>query len=179
MDEKFDHGPVVSQFKEEILPTDTYETLRDRLFSLSAEVLVQALPTYLKGKINLKAQDDSKASFARMVNKEDAYIPPKFLVATLKGLTLQGKWKVNFIKDHETTPTPEVVERFIRAMDPWPVAWTEIKIPSGKNIKKLRLKILKAHLEALKLVLDLVQLEGKNPVSWEEFKRGYPQSRLS
>src|SRR5512146_3102875 len=30
MDEKMDHGPIVTQFKEEILPSDTGDSLRDR-----------------------------------------------------------------------------------------------------------------------------------------------------
>ena len=37
-----------------------------------------------------------------------------------------------------------------------------------------RLKLLKAHLEEGKLILDEVQLEGKDPVSWKQFKEGYP-----
>ena len=44
----------------------------------------------------------------------------------------------------------------------------------GKLLK--RLKILKAHMEADKLVLDLVQLEAKNPVSWEQFSQAYNEA---
>ena len=61
---------------------------------------------------------------------------------------------------------PVSTERFIRAMQPWPGTWTLI---DGK-----RLKILQAHLENEKLVLDEVQLEGKNPVTYQQFKEGYP-----
>ncbi len=60
-------------------------------------------------------------------------------------------------------------------MDPWPQAWTTVKLTTNnKQTSEKRLKILKAHIENEKLVLDLVQLEGKNEVSWNEFKRGYP-----
>ena len=52
-------------------------------------------------------------------------------------------------------------------MYPWPVAWSFVK-------NQKRLKILKAHIDDKRLILDSVQLEGKNPTSWEEFKRGYP-----
>src|SRR5450830_1643742 len=51
MDEKVDHGPIVSQFKEEILPTDTGETLRARLFERSAGVLVELMKPYMQAKI--------------------------------------------------------------------------------------------------------------------------------
>jgi methionyl-tRNA formyltransferase len=59
-------------------------------------------------------------------------------------------------------------------MHPWPGAWTNIKIFKDSEPKYLRLKILKAHFADEKLKLDYVQLEGKKPISWEEFTRGYP-----
>jgi len=57
-------------------------------------------------------------------------------------------------------------------MQPWPAAWTFVHI-SPTDTKDRRLKILKAHLEEAKLVLDEVQLEGKLPTSWKQFKEGY------
>jgi methionyl-tRNA formyltransferase len=48
MDEKVDHGPVLSQFKEDIVPSDTTGTLRARLFERSAEVLAELLTPYLQ-----------------------------------------------------------------------------------------------------------------------------------
>ena len=44
MDEKMDHGPILTQFKEEILETDTAESLRKRLFEKSAQVLIEMIP---------------------------------------------------------------------------------------------------------------------------------------
>ena len=41
-----------------------------------------------------------------------------------------------------------------------------------------RIKLLKAHIEDGKLVLDQVQLEGKNQVSWKQFKEGYPKAKF-
>lgn len=143
MDERIDHGPIVSQFKEEILPTDNSESLRTRLFERSAEVLVELIEPYLKSKITPRVQDDSQATMTKTLKKEDGYIDL-------------------------TKTEPTIAERFVRAMQPWPGAWTFI----GKK----RLKILKAHLEGQKLILDEVQLEGKNPVSWKQFKEAYPNS---
>ncbi|HKC04518.1 MAG TPA: methionyl-tRNA formyltransferase [Patescibacteria group bacterium] len=142
MDEKVDHGPIVTQFKEDILPTDTSDILRDRLFARSADVLVETLPAYIQGKIKLKPQDESEATYTHLAKKEDGFIK------------LGQK-------------TPEEAERFIRAMLPWPGAWTYL--PNEK-----RLKLLKSHVEDGKLVLDEVQLEGKDPVSAKQFKEAYP-----
>ncbi len=57
------------------------------------------------------------------------------------------------------------IERQIRAFYPWPGSHTFYK---GK-----RLKILKARLEKNKLIIEEVQLEGKKPVSFEDFLRGH------
>jgi methionyl-tRNA formyltransferase len=75
-----------------------------------------------------------------------------------------------FFSMNEKTPTE--VEKLVRAMLPWPGAWTLIRL-SAADEKKKRLKLLKAHLEETKLVIDEVQLEGKDPVTWKQFKEGY------
>lgn len=152
MDEELDHGSIVAQFKEEILADDTTATLRARLFSRSAEVLLELLPAYLAGKIKLREQDHAKATFSKSLKKEDGFLD-------LKKTKLQE------------------AERFIRAMDPWPIAWTLLRLDSSGQAK--RMKILKSHIEEGKLVLDEVQLEGKNPVSWKQFKEAYPDSAFS
>ena len=60
---------------------------------------------------------------------------------------------------------PIILERKIRAYKNWPGAYTEV---NGKI-----LKITKAHIDNGKLVIDRVQLEGKNEMDFEEFQRGY------
>lgn len=164
MDEKLDHGPVVVQFKEDILPDDTGESLRDRLFAKSAEILVETIPPYVQGKAKPKPQDDAKATYTKMVKKEDGFV-------------------------NLDQPEADQIERKLRAYTPWPGIWTEVKI-NGEN---KRLKILKLHLEkdtsqvadlpraksrgrtpGMVLALDQVQLEGKNKVTWKQFKEAYP-----
>jgi len=192
MDNKFDHGPIVTQFKEEIKEDDTYGTLRDRLFAKSADVLVGMLPAYIKGKINLKMQDDSKATFAGEIGKKDAFIPPELLWSVVGGQWSEknNEWKIPFIKNYSLVPSAYSLDRFIRAMQPWPIAWTNIQLNAIRNTQNdKRLKILKAHIETRKksqetqneksysvsripyLALDEVQLEGKNPV--------YPEANFS
>jgi methionyl-tRNA formyltransferase len=153
MDEKVDHGPVVCQFKEDILPTDDGETLRARLFERSAEVLVETIEPYLQGKIRPKVQDDSEATFTKIMTREDGHIDL-------------------------TNPDPIKTEQFVRAMLPWPVAWTNVQL-SVEDTQTKRLKIYKSHVENGKLVLDEVQLEGKDPVSWKQFKEGYPSATFA
>jgi len=170
MDEKLDHGPIVNKFKEEIFPDDTYESLRNRLFEKSAEVLVETIPPYVQGKTNPKKQDDSLATYAKIIDKEDSYLSPKILNAVMMGKTPKATWNIKFISKYIVKPTPETIKRLYRAMLPWPGVWTTVKI---NNVGVKRLKILKLHLEKGIIVLDDVQLEGKNPVTWKQFVGAY------
>lgn len=172
LDEKMDHGLIISQFSEYIETNDTVEALRHRLSARSAEVLETLIPAYISGKINLKSQDHEKATYSRVITKEHGFVPPKSLSAALKGKQITEPWDIGFISGYEITGSAETIERFIRAMNPWPSAWTLIKI----NDQELRLKLLKAHIDYKKLVLDEVQLEGKNPVIWEQFQEGYKEA---
>jgi len=145
MDKNMDHGPIVTHFKEDILPNDTTESLRERLFERSADVLIQLIPACISGKVKLKEQNEKEVTFTKVLTKQDGYI------------------------DFTIHQSPVTVHNFIRAMNPWPGAWMRLE-------NQKRLKLLKAHLEEGKLVLDEVQLEGKDPVSWKQFKEGYPKA---
>ncbi|HUV43147.1 MAG TPA: methionyl-tRNA formyltransferase [Patescibacteria group bacterium] len=148
MDEKIDHGPILSQFKEEIRPNDTAESLLKRLFLAGAKVLTTILLSYLEGKIELREQDDSQATPTKKFTREDG--------------------KINWQEE------PAKIERKIRAFYPWPETWTEVTIKEEKK----RLKILKAHLENNRLILDQVQLESKKAVTYKQFKEGYPEAKI-
>ena len=152
LDEEMDHGPILSQFKEDVLATDTSGSLRERLFRRSAQFLADLIPSYLNRKIKPKEQDHDNATFTKILKKEDGFID-------------LNKTEAAF------------AERFIRSRHPWPVAWTLLRLDSSGQAQK-RLKILKAHVEEEKLILDEVQLEGKKPVSWQQFKEGYPEVKF-
>lgn len=194
MDEKFDHGPIVAAEKEKIRPDDNQESLYTRLFTKGAELAIKTLPNYLNGKIIPQPQDHTKATFAKHITRDDGFIPPQFLAAALQGDPLRAHWEIRWMlnsakKPIALHPSPVTIELFIRAMSPWPGAWTHIELKT-KSIKheqgsrqngKARLKILKAHLgkpqpTTYTLQPDLVQLEGKKPVSWKQFKEAYPDA---
>ena len=57
------------------------------------------------------------------------------------------------------------------------------------NKENLKIKILKAHLsrpdrplkpigDRESLVIDEIQLEGKKPITWQQFQAGYPEARF-
>lgn len=149
MNEEFDAGEIIAQQTEKILDTDSPNDLYERLFTKGADLLVKTLPDYLEGEIKLRPQGVRTTAYAKRLSKEDG--------------------KIDWSKD------PQYLERFIRAMLPWPTAWTNIEI----NGEQKRLKILNSHLENNNLLLDLVQLEGKKPVSFKQLKEGYQEVKIS
>lgn len=113
LDAEVDHGPILNQKEEKILPTDTAETLYDRLFNIGANLLPKVLQLYLDGKITLKEQNHNLASFTPHLSRTDGYI------------------------DVTNPPAAEKLDRMIRAYYPWPGVWTRLKINDE------RLKIVK------------------------------------
>lgn len=146
LDSGMDHGPIVAQFTESIKSGDVPESLGTRLFARGAQVLVDLLPAYLAGKIALKVQNDRQATTTKLLNKESGFVP----LSDIK-LAIDGKKAVE-------------LDRLYRAMQSWPGIWT--------LFKEKRLKITKAHLEDT-WVIDEVQLESRNPVTWLQFKQTY------
>ncbi|MBI2590886.1 MAG: hypothetical protein HYW33_03345, partial [Candidatus Blackburnbacteria bacterium] len=185
MDEQFDHGPIVVVEKEEVRSNDNQESLYTRLFTKGAELAIKILPNYLSGKITPQPQNHSKATFARHITREDGFIPPQFLAAALQGVPLQAQWKIRWMLDsnkkpYNLQPSPHNLELFIRAMSPWPGAWSTVTVNSDSGKVTKRLKLLCSHRTRSdsggdKLKLDEIQLEGKNPVSWKQFRQWQPQ----
>jgi len=144
MDEKMDHGPIIHQFKIPINPDETTASLLEKSFNQTAKILPEIIKRsysfYPDRGLKSNKQDDKQATYTKLIKKEDGFIPWK---------TLEKAKKADGIE----------IERFIRAMTPWPGVWT-INPQTQK-----RLKILKARLENEKLIVDEVQWEGRKPTS--------------
>ena len=172
MDENLDKGQLISSFTEDILPEDTTETLRERLYTRSVKVLEKLLPAYIDGRAKLISIDNHPGTFTTRVDRSHAFIPPNYIKVALDGKATNDDWDIKFINNFTIKPTPSVIESFVRAMQTWPTAWTEVKI--GKDKKSL--KIHKTHLDNEKLGIDEVQLEGKTIVSYKQFREGYAEA---
>jgi len=163
LDRKLDHGPILSQKKIKIENDDNLESLSKKLSESGAELLIKTLPDFLENKIALQMQDDSKATYAPLVKKNDGRID----------------WHNN----------AEEIERQIRAFTPWPSCWTTL---NNKRLKIIKAAVfdknkknsapgliaildnkLVADCKNGKLALEIIQLEGKKQTSSEEFIKGY------
>lgn len=96
IDEGLDTGPVLTTRPVAIAGDDTAGTLTERLAHEGADLLVETLPPYLNGLLATKPQDDTLATYAPPVRKDNARLD----------LTL---------------PARDLWLR-VRAYHPWPVA---------------------------------------------------------
>src|SRR6478752_7574101 len=112
MDEGLDTGDILLAEKIEIVPTETGGSLHGRLAEIAPEALRKAISLLSKGNAPRTAQESQLATYAPKLEREHGRI--------------------------DWAEPAEVIERKIRAFDPWPGAFIEF----GKR----KLKIFRATL---------------------------------
>lgn len=176
VDEQMDHGAILAQEELEIAEKETAETLFEKMAKIGAILLMETLPLWIEGKIIPQEQDHKKATYCKIIIKEDGKI--------------------------DWSDTAENIERKIRAFTPWPGTFCFFQDQNGDQ---KRLKIIEADVmevepplspevqppkiypgllfiednslliqtgkDCLKLIK--VRPEGKNQLSAEEFINGY------
>jgi methionyl-tRNA formyltransferase len=98
MDEGMDTGPMLLQERLEIMPDDTAGTLAPRLAELGGRLLVETIAYLKAGTLTPKRQDDTQATLAPLLKKEDGLI----------------NW----------TMSAESLANRVRGLSPWPGAYT-------------------------------------------------------
>jgi methionyl-tRNA formyltransferase len=106
MDQDMDTGPILLQKEVPILENDTAGTLHDRLMGEGANLVVETLKGLAEKSIQAIPQDHEQATYTHLLSKEDGRI----------------QWERD----------AEYLVRLVRAMNPWPGAFSEI---SGESIK--------------------------------------------
>jgi methionyl-tRNA formyltransferase len=159
MDEGLDTGDILLQHATDILPGETGGSLHDRLAKVAPDALLDALALLAHGKAPRTPQDNTTASYAPKLKREDGKID----------------WSI---------PAADI-ERKIRAFNPWPGAFMKfdgrnlkifsaVSVPlrgtPGKILRSEKEFVIAAGEDALSLVE--VQLEGKRRMSAAEFLRG-------
>jgi methionyl-tRNA formyltransferase len=144
----------------DILPTDTGGSLHDRLAQIAPEALLEALQMLARGSPPRIPQDNAHATSAPKLKREHGRI--------------------------DWSEPAEVIERKIRAFNPWPGAFMHI---NNRNLKIFSAsvvdlsgrpgEILRSEKELIvaggkgALSLGEVQLEGKRRMTATEFLRGH------
>lgn len=109
MDASLDTGPILRQAKIKLNGTENLETVHDKLSELGAELLLPTLRDWIAGLITPQAQDETKATYVKTLQKEDG--------------------QIDWMK-----PAAEI-ERLVRAYNPWPGTYFTTE---GKTIKIIK-----------------------------------------
>ena len=169
MAEGLDTGDILLQRKIDISPTDTGGSLHDRLAQIAPEALLEALQMLAKGSQPRIPQDDTLATYAPKLTRDDGKI--------------------------DWSESAEIIERKMRAFNPWPGVFTEIGAPEVRKLKIFSAaivdlnggagEVLRSDKEVIiatggkALSLGEVQLEGKRRMSAREFLRGHPELNVA
>lgn len=161
LDAGLDTGDILLQRELAIERGDTSEALAPRLASIGADLMIETLNELQAGSIHPRAQDDSQATLAPILKKEDGII--------------------DFSRSAD-----EIFNR-LRGFQPWPGASTKFRgknlqiaraLPGNENVPQSELLIAGTRLLAgcggnTSLELLEVQLEGKNRSTARDFIHGY------
>ena len=167
MAEGLDTGDILLMKETPIRRRETGGSLHDRLGLLAVDALAEALPLLAASRAPRIPQDNSRATYAARLSRENGEI----------------MW----------TATPAEIDRRIRAMNPWPAAHTFL--PTADGPRKLKVfsciqhrkssgppgEILRADrrgilvgAEAGAVLLREIQLEGKKRMPARDFLMGHP-----
>jgi methionyl-tRNA formyltransferase len=160
MDQGLDSGPILAQESVPVEDDDTAGSLFDKLSHLGAQLLVEIIPPYVKGEITPHPQDDSKATHAPMLKREDG--------------------ELSFDR------TADMLARQVRAYAPWPGTYTfwkgqrliihqaHAKRVTSPGVGVFCMEEGKPAIGTSRgiLVLDEVQPAGKRKMAGEDFLHG-------
>lgn len=101
MDQGLDTGDMLYKKRYIIEPTDTAKDLREKLGVLGAQALLEILPAIEDGSVTREKQNNTQATHAPKIKKEDALIT----------------WD----------KSADEISRMVRAYNPWPVAYFHVQ----------------------------------------------------
>lgn len=179
MDEKMDHGAIISQEKTDIPLDILHNELLTKMAQMSYYILFESVKKIATNSLVSTVQDEQKKSFTQLLSRESGYISYEILSKLLEDEILTSEEFPEIIKKFlEKNPTISwkaprgkiLLWNMYRSLSPWPGVWTEVTIDDMKK----RLKIIEMSFNEGNPIITQVQLEGKKPVSFASFKSAYP-----
>ncbi|MBT6691533.1 methionyl-tRNA formyltransferase [Candidatus Parcubacteria bacterium] len=163
LDEKMDHGPILGQIEVKIEPNEDYIELAGRLSELGAQILSDKINDYLTEQITPLPQDDDKATFCKMIKKQDGQI--------------------------DWSKTAQEIHNQVRAFRQWPTAFTSL---GDIDLKIIQTQVVDRNLQAKEVFLEKdqmfigagdkaveilqIQPAGKKVLKIADFVRGYSKN---
>jgi len=136
IEEKMDTGPIAAKQEWQINNQKlTTPELSKKLAEVGANLLLKILPDWLTGKITPTPQDDSLASYTKIIKREAG--------------------KIDWQK------SAKEIEQQIRAFTPWPGTYATLPSYSPNEVKGSKIKIIKAESPDKQLYLEQSRRAGK------------------
>lgn len=156
MDKKMDHGPIIAQERLTIDPHVTHDLLLTNASDVGFNLFKKEINNLTLDTCSLSPQNDSFATYTKLLKREDGYIPYQALQKAQKNLPitineLPSLWQYYLNKNPNSNTSPDLhnsgklIYDYYRALHPWPGIWT---IKDDK-----RMKIIEACLEADNFVI--------------------------
>jgi len=152
MDAGLDHGPIIEQQKVIIDINDNVANLTTKLTQSAKQLLLRNIPKICAGNYPKTPQDETQATFTpshKTVSRETSYIPYEKI-------------------ENADGENAKKIHALIRSLNPEPGAWT--------TISDTDVKIIRTAFTNNKLIIETVQMPGKQPISWKQFLSGHTLS---
>ncbi len=179
LDNKLDHGPIITQEKIFIEITDKRPDLERKLTDLAYTLFKETLLLAVRGNVPPTIeQDHENATYTRKLTKDDGYVPFDILKKYINNETVTETELPQILREYlikyhsqltKTSSTSLLFYNFFRGLYPWPGIWTRVMI----NDVEKRLKITDLTIMDGKLEIKKVQLDGKNEVDFKTFQAAY------
>lgn len=169
MDAQLDHGPIIAQLPISVVPGWTQTEYYGEAFQKICAQLPELVSTFAAAPEKIQPQPDSSPTpVAGRLSKEDSFIPWTAVEAAMAGENITATTLSPILQaayqHHHSVAT--VIVHAAAAFHPWPSLWTLVPTTKGEK----RMKILTAQQTGPVLTLQTVQVEGKNPTTWNEIK---------
>lgn len=168
LDEKMDHGPIIAQEEEVIDDYDDFITLSERLEKRGADLLIKIIPDFIAGKIKPKKQNDTQASYCKLIKKENGKLDfTQNADRILRHIRAFVHWPGSFANWRERNKSIKIIEARHQSQLPEPPfsAGMVFKTSTGKPAVVCGKQAI---------VIETIQIEGKKPTDSISFLNGYP-----
>jgi methionyl-tRNA formyltransferase len=166
MTAELDAGPIVARWPVELTGRETTPELEARLSDLAATVVPRELEAWAGGTVTSEAQDESKATQVHPFTRADGWID----------------WRRPAIE----------IDRQVRALQPWPGAWTTIddrrlhvrRARAVTGVDAVPIGVLlpgeapRVACGVGALALEIVQPEGRPTMPAEAWRRGLSREHV-
>lgn len=174
IDEKIDHGEIIAQIKEPILPTDTTPTLLNSLFAKGADLFLDYIrhsdtPTLRHSEFS----DCPNPVFTRKLTGESGHLEWPLVLKLINQEPITSNDTTNPLLTlrltHHPDRTANILPDLIRALTGYEKVWTVAPTKKGD----LRISFALTEIRNSKFEIRVLVPGKPRPITWFDFTKYY------